>query len=82
MWLTPWQRRYENHPPAHVLDLDAIEVEYVTLPGWQCSIAAARSQDDLPANALAYIRFIEEAVGVKVQWVGVGPEREASIRLF
>ena len=43
--------------------LNAVEVEYITMPGWQCSIAAARTYNDLPANARAYIEKIEETPG-------------------
>ena len=35
----------------------------------------ARKFRDLPPTARSYIRFIEEAVGVQVGWVSVGPER-------
>ncbi|MBI5824210.1 MAG: adenylosuccinate synthetase [Chloroflexi bacterium] len=31
-------------------------------------------------NEQNYVRIIEEAAGVPVKWIGVGPEREATIR--
>ena len=40
--------------------LDEIEVEYITLPGWMTSINHCRTFNELPANAQAYIRKIEE----------------------
>lgn len=40
--------------------LDEVEVDYITLPGWMSSIAHCRNFDELPANAQAYIRKIEE----------------------
>jgi adenylosuccinate synthase len=33
-----------------------------------------------PVNAQAYIQRIEDAVGVPIKWIGVGPERDATIR--
>jgi adenylosuccinate synthase len=67
--------------PSTLEDLGAVEVEYETLPGWKQPIAKCRSWDDLPSEAQAYIRRIEQLVGVPVSWVGVGPEREAMIQL-
>ena len=40
--------------------LDEVEVEYITLPGWMTSIEQCRTFDELPANAQAYIRKIEQ----------------------
>lgn len=45
---------------ASVEVLDEVEVDYITLPGWMTSIADCRTFDELPANAQAYIRKIEE----------------------
>jgi adenylosuccinate synthase len=59
--------------------LDQIETVYETLPGWQDDITPARSFEDLPENAQHYVRLIETASGVPVKWIGVGPEREATI---
>ena len=48
---------------------------YEEVGGWSEDITGARRFEDLPATARQYIRFIEEAVGVPVGWVSVGPER-------
>ncbi len=48
---------------------------YEDLEGWEEDITGARRFRDLPPTARSYIRFIEEAVGVQVGWVSVGPER-------
>ena len=48
---------------------------YEELEGWSQDITGARRFEDFPAAARRYIRFIEEAVGVPVAWVSVGPER-------
>lgn len=65
-------------------DLDVlarVEVIYETVPGWQTDISKCRKWDDLPANAKSYVRRIEELVGVKVEWIGVGPGRDAMIHI-
>lgn len=41
-----------------------IEVEYLTMPGWNCSTEHARQFSDLPPNAQSYVRKIEELMGV------------------
>ena len=67
---------------ALVADLDLlakVEVEYVTLPGWQSSIEKVTSYQDLPENCKKYIEFIEEFTKVSVKWIGVGPGRESMV---
>ncbi len=60
--------------------LDKVETIYKTVPGWKEDISKARSFEDLPVDAQSYVKMIEEAAGVPVKWIGVGPEREATIR--
>lgn len=55
--------------------LSELEVEYETVPGWRSSIAKCRNFEDLPPQAQAYVRRIEELTGVPVRWIGVGPGR-------
>ncbi len=67
-------------------DLDAQALSgatpvYETLPGWTEDIRAARSLEDLPTNARAYLRRIEELVGVPLAVVSVGPGRNETIQL-
>lgn len=54
-------------------------MQYVTLPGWQQSIASITSYDALPENCKKYIEFIEEFLHVPIEWIGVGPGRESMI---
>ena len=63
--------------PASLPELEAVEVEYETLPGWEQDISRVRAWGDLPANAKAYVRRIEELSGVPVRYIGVGPGRDA-----
>lgn len=54
---------------------------YQELPGWTESTAGAKSLDDLPENARAYIRFIEDAIEAPVDIISTGPDRDETIVL-
>lgn len=57
-------------------DLFKVECVYETLKGWKSDTTKIRNIKDLPDEAKAYIKLIEEYTGVDVKYVGVGPERE------
>lgn len=65
--------------PANEGILSEVTVEYITMPGWKCDITQCRKFSELPPNAQAYVRKIEELSAVPVQWVGVGKSRDAMI---
>ncbi len=70
--------------PAHYYDGDALFLEecqpvYEEWAGWQQSIKAARKLDELPAAAQRYIQRLEEAIGVPITYIGVGPDRDETI---
>jgi adenylosuccinate synthase len=54
---------------------------YEEWPGWQTSIGEARSWDDLPSSAQAYLRRIEGLAGVPIHYISVGRRREQMICL-
>jgi len=54
---------------------------YEEMPGWSESTVGAKSMDALPANARAYILRIEALVGVPIDMVSTGPDREETIVL-
>src|SRR5262249_11055761 len=60
--------------------LEKVEPVYKTVEGWQADITKAISFEELPAQAKTYVKMIEEAAEVPVKWIGVGPERAATIR--
>ena len=60
--------------------LDEVEPVYETVKGWTEDISKARSFGELPIQAQEYVKMIENAVGVPVKCIGVGPERDATIR--
>jgi adenylosuccinate synthase len=59
--------------------LEKVQAVYETIPGWQEDISQAGSFEELPDNAQAYVKLIEEDAGVPVKWIGVGPERDKTI---
>jgi adenylosuccinate synthase len=52
---------------------------YEYLPGWTEDISSARTLADLPANARAYLDFLEERAGSRISAIGVGPERDQTV---
>ncbi len=54
---------------------------YEEISGWSESTVGAKSMDVLPAAARAYIKRIEELVGVPIDMVSTGPDREETIVL-
>jgi adenylosuccinate synthase len=54
---------------------------YESMPGWDADISKARSLDDLPAEARAYVERIEELSGAPVSAIGVGPGRDETLVL-
>jgi len=65
--------------PASLKELAKCEPVYETFDGWNEDISGIRKYEDLPANAKRYLERIEELVGVKIKFVGVGKEREQTI---
>lgn len=60
--------------------LNEVETVYKTVKGWKEDISKARSFGELPVQAQGYVKMIESTAGVPVKWIGVGPERDATIR--
>ncbi|GED21475.1 adenylosuccinate synthase [Halomonas halmophila] len=60
---------------------EAIEPVYEDLPGWNESTIGVKGLDELPANARAYIRFLEEQVGTPIDIISTGPDRNETIVL-
>ncbi len=70
-----------DHVPYHQSVLHRVRPVYRELPGWRQDLAGARTLDDLPEAARAYLGTIAEYTGVPVTYVGVGPGREQYVRL-
>jgi adenylosuccinate synthase len=61
--------------------LDTATPVFASLPGWSEELASARSLAELPASARAYVRFVEQELGVPTDIVSVGPRRDETITL-
>ena len=67
--------------PVGAEEAAACEPIYEEMPGWSDPTVGAKSMDALPSTARAYIKRIEELVGVPVDMVSTGPDREETIVL-
>ena len=54
---------------------------YEEFAGWQVDTSACRSADELPVNARAFLRRLEEASNVHVAMLGIGPARDQMVSL-
>ena len=68
-----------DYLPPHAADQAAVEPVYEEIEGWAGSTAGARSWADLPAQAIKYIRRVEELIACPVALVSTSPEREDTI---
>ncbi|MCA3636908.1 MAG: adenylosuccinate synthase [Methylobacterium sp.] len=71
--------RVIEHLPASESAQKRVEPIYETVPGWSGSTAGARSWADLPAEAVKYVRRIEELIGAPVTLLSTSPERDDTI---
>jgi adenylosuccinate synthase len=68
-----------DYLPAGLKAQAAAEPVYETFEGWSQSTHGARSWRDLPANAVKYVRRIEELIGAPVALLSTSPERDDTI---
>ena len=68
-----------DYLPASERAQAEVEPVYETVEGWQAATARARSWAELPAQAIKYVRHIEELVGCPVALLSTSPEREDTI---
>ncbi len=69
---------YDYLPPSITTQAE-IEPVYEEIEGWSDSTAGCRNLDDLPENALKYIKRLEELTGVPITTISTSPEREDTI---
>jgi adenylosuccinate synthase len=68
-----------DHLPASQGAQARVEPIYEEIEGWSGSSAGARSWADLPAQAIKYVRRIEELIGAPVALLSTSPERNDTI---
>jgi adenylosuccinate synthase len=62
-------------------DYEQIQPVYETVPGWQESTLGARTLEELPENARAYIRRLEQLIEAPIDIISTGPDRNETIVL-
>jgi adenylosuccinate synthase len=71
-----------DYLPAGLRDQAAIEPIYEEMEGWSESTRGARSWKDLPANAIKYVRRIEELIGAPAVLLSTSPDRDDIIMML
>ena len=59
---------------------DVQDLEFIKLPGWECSTVGIKDYNELPANAKSYIETIEKLADIPVDIISTGPGREEIIQ--
>ena len=67
--------------PGGADQLARCEPVYEDLPGWKDSTVGVKRYDDLPANARAYLKRLEQVTGARIDIISTGPERDETIVL-
>lgn len=67
----------DNFPVG--VKLDRAKPIYKYMDGWKTDISSCRKKEELPENAIKYVKYIEEKVNCPIDYVAVGPERDAVI---
>jgi adenylosuccinate synthase len=68
-----------DHLPTAAAQQARVKPVYETMEGWSETTAGARSWAELPAQAIKYVRRIEELIGCPVAMLSTSPEREDTI---
>nr|WP_206323840.1 adenylosuccinate synthase [Streptomyces sp. HNM0574] len=90
--LTGWERipvcvAYEidgkrvEELPFNQSDFHHAKPVYEYLPGWSEDITKAKTFEELPKNAQAYVKALEEMSGAPISAIGVGPGRDETIQI-
>jgi len=76
-----YQGEVLDMPPLGADAIEQCEPVYEEMPGWSESTEGVKSLDGLPENARNYLKRLEEIVGVPVDIISTGPERDETIIL-
>ncbi|WP_207459422.1 adenylosuccinate synthase [Azospirillum sp. SYSU D00513] len=68
-----------DHLPANAAQQARVEPIYETFEGWKDSTQGARSWAELPAQAVKYVRYVEELIQAPVSLLSTSPERDDTI---
>ena len=68
-----------EHFPTNTSILERCKPVYEEIPGWTEPTASVQRLDDLPEGALHYVKRLEELVGVRIDLISTGPQRQETI---
>lgn len=68
-----------DYPPASASAFEVLTPIYEEMPGWSTSTADITDLAELPEEARAYVRRLESLLGVPVDMLSTGPERDSTI---
>ncbi len=74
------RERFDEFPPNQTI-FNKCRAVFEELPGWSDDITGARTLEDLPKEARAYLEAIEDLTGVPISWASVGPGREQIVQV-
>jgi len=69
-----------KYPPELTADLARCVPVYDELEGWSDDLTHVRQFSDLPEAACRYVSYLEEKIGVPIEYVSVGPGREQTFK--
>lgn len=62
--------------PANLHVIEACKPVYEELPGWSEDVTGCRTLEELPENALNYVKRVSELTGIRIATFSVGPDRD------
>ncbi|WP_298069740.1 adenylosuccinate synthase [uncultured Mailhella sp.] len=75
-----YEGRVVQYPPQTPRGLDQVKPVYETMPGWSEDLTGCDRWESLPENCRRYIDRIQELLGVKIDYISVGPDRKQTFR--
>lgn len=72
--------KFMDYPPELTGDLARCVPIYEELPGWSGDLTHVRQFSDLPGAARRYVTYLEEKIGIPIEYISVGPGREQTFR--
>jgi adenylosuccinate synthase len=66
--------------PSDLASLEAAKPIYQSFPGWQRDLMGVKTWEELPAEALAYVDWIQAQIGIPITLLSVGPGREQTLQ--
>lgn len=72
--------KFMEYPPELTADLAKCVPVYEELEGWSGDLTHVRQYSDLPDAARRYVLYLEEKIGVPIEYISVGPGREQTFK--